>query len=163
MAAEPGRLTRASIHSQAGDVELRLSLAGNWVLAIRREGDREWHVACSGDLNGGAFASAAAEERDALRCGELVIDAEAHKVLVGEEEVRLSRLEYALLATLATQPARVFSKRELMQTVWGHDRFNTRTVDSTASRLRMKLRRAGASGYILNTRQIGYRLWAGVG
>jgi DNA-binding response OmpR family regulator len=163
MPAEPGRLTRASIRSQAGDVELRLSLAGNWVLAIRREGDREWHVACSGDLSGGAASPAAAAERDALRCGELVIDSEAHKALVGGEEVRLSRLEYALLATLATQPCRVFGKRELMQTVWGYDGIATRTLDSHASNLRVKLRRAGAAGFILNTREVGYRLWDGVG
>jgi DNA-binding response OmpR family regulator len=163
MPAEPGRLTRASIHSQAGDVELRLSLAGNWVLAIRCEGDREWHVACSGDLSGGAASLAAPAERDALRCGALVIDTEAHKALVGGEEVRLSRLEYGLLATLATQPCRVFGKRELMQTVWGYDGIATRTLDSHASKLRMKLRRAGAAGFILNTKQVGYRLWDGVG
>jgi DNA-binding response OmpR family regulator len=163
MASDPGRLTRAAIHSQAGDVKLRLSLAGNWVLAIRREGEREWHVACSGDLSGGAAAPAASAERDALRCGVLVIDTEAHKVLVGGEEVRLSRLEYSLLATLATQPCRVFGKRELMQTVWGYDGIATRTLDSHASKLRVKLRRAGAVGFILNTKQVGYRLWDGVG
>jgi hypothetical protein len=38
MALEPGRFTRTAIYSDAGEVELRLSPAGNWQLAIRRSG-----------------------------------------------------------------------------------------------------------------------------
>lgn len=51
---EPGRLTRAAIHCEAGEVEVRLSAAGNWQLAVRGTGEREWRLACSGDLAAGS-------------------------------------------------------------------------------------------------------------
>lgn len=155
---DPGRLTRAAIHCDAGEVELRLSTAGNWQLAIRRSEEREWQLACSGDLDVGTFSEAARAERDPLHLGKLLIDSEARRVFVEGREVRLSNLEYRLLAMLATQPYRVFTKEELMQSVWGYDGIVTRTLDSHASRIRVKLRRVGADGYVLNCQRIGYKL-----
>jgi hypothetical protein len=42
-----------------------------------------------------------------------------------------------------------------MRTVWGYDGIATRTLDSHASQLRVKLRRARAVGFILNTKEVG--------
>ena len=56
--------------------------------------------------------------------------------------------------------SRVFSKDELLRDVWGYSgRLVTRTVDSHASRLRRKLRAAGAElPYVINVWGRGYRL-----
>jgi DNA-binding response OmpR family regulator len=97
-----------------------------------------------------------------LVVGALVVDRDARKALHAGQELWLSRLEFDLLAHLAAQPTRVFTKWELLQEVWGFKaRGNTRTVDAHACRLRRKLARAGAPHLIQNTRGVGYRLSVG--
>ncbi len=59
---------------------------------------------------------------------------------------------------LAAEPSRVWSKEELLRTVWGYRSMGrTRTIDSHACRLRRKL---GVDGdrYVVNVWGIGYRL-----
>jgi two-component system response regulator VicR len=94
-----------------------------------------------------------------VRVGELVIDAARWRVLVGEREVRLTKLEFRLLRMLASDPTRVFSKDELLSAVWGERRplGKTRTVDSHLSRLRRKLDPDHGT-YVSNCWGIGYRL-----
>ncbi len=66
-----------------------------------------------------------------LRVGPLTIDVPARAVSVGEQRVELSAKEYELLLTLAGEPARVFTRAELLRGVWGLDTFGrTRTLDS---------------------------------
>ena len=74
MALEPGRLTRAAIHTEAGEAELRMSAAGNWQLAIRASEEREWRLACSGDLQAGASSLVAPSEHKRYRFGKLLVD-----------------------------------------------------------------------------------------
>jgi DNA-binding response OmpR family regulator len=97
-----------------------------------------------------------------LRVGELQIDPASREVRVGDERVELSQKEFSLLRTLAADPTRVFTKEELLRTVWGFRSMGaTRTLDSHACRLRKKL---GINGtrYILNVWGVGYRLVDGV-
>jgi DNA-binding response OmpR family regulator len=97
-----------------------------------------------------------------LVVGALVVDRDARKALHAGQELCLSRLEFDLLAQLAAQPTRVFTKRELLREVWGFKAMgNTRTVDAHACRLRRKLALAGAPHLIHNTRGVGYRLSLG--
>jgi DNA-binding winged helix-turn-helix (wHTH) protein len=66
-------------------------------------------------------------------------------------------MEYELLLHLAGDPQRVFSRRELLRSVWGYQAPGcTRTLDSHASRLRRKLS-AADEHWIVNVRGIGYR------
>lgn len=96
---------------------------------------------------------------DVIEYGELRIDTAAHEVTIGEARVGLRRLEYELLVHLARDPARVYTKDELLRAVWGiHTAVMTRTLDSHASRLRCKLAHAGAEGWVRATRGVGYRL-----
>lgn len=91
-----------------------------------------------------------------IEYGELRIDSAAHEVTVGSTPVALRRLEYALLVHLARDPARVYTKDELLREVWGfHLPGSTRTLDSHASRLRRKLAEAGATGLVCATRGVG--------
>jgi DNA-binding response OmpR family regulator len=94
-----------------------------------------------------------------IEYGTLRIDTAAHEVIVGASPVALRRLEFALLAHIARDPVRVYTKDELMREVWGfRSPGTTRTLDCHASRLRRKLAQAGADGLVCTMRGVGYRL-----
>ncbi|MGZ4386192.1 MAG: response regulator transcription factor [Gaiellaceae bacterium] len=96
-------------------------------------------------------------QRIAVR--DLEIDISARRVCVLGERVMLSVKEFELLVKLASEPARVFGREELLREVWGYVSLGcTRTVDSHASRLRRKLSRPGAERYVVNEWGVGYRL-----
>lgn len=97
---------------------------------------------------------------DRLEAGELVVDRRTRRVTVGEEPVSLAGREYELLIQLASEPARVFTKEELLRDVWGFRSLGrTRTIDSHASRLRRKLNSANGGGdYVVNVWGVGYKL-----
>ncbi len=96
-----------------------------------------------------------------LRVGEIVVDSSRRRAWVGGREVHLSKKEFSLLYVLATDPHRVFSKRELLGQVWGlRAPTKTRTLDSHASRLRRKLDPHGAR-FVVNCWGVGYRLLDG--
>lgn len=83
---------------------------------------------------------------------------------VDGHRLSLAQMEFELLLTLAREPDRVFTKTELLRDVWGYRvTGRTRTVDSHASRLRRKLREAGASVELVNNVWgVGYRLYDAV-
>lgn len=91
-----------------------------------------------------------------LRFGDLRVDSPGHRVWVGEEEVRLTALEFRLLTTLLGRKGRVQTRDTLLSDVWGIDaEVTTRTVDTHVKRLREKL---GAAGHYVETlRGVGYR------
>ena len=100
--------------------------------------------------------------RGRLRVGQLEIDPPSRRVTLSGRPVELSQKEFALLRTLAAEPTRVFTKEELLRTVWGFRSMgSTRTLDSHACRLRRKL---GANGdrYLINVWGVGYRLIDGL-
>ncbi|MCD6726238.1 MAG: response regulator transcription factor [Solirubrobacteraceae bacterium] len=90
-----------------------------------------------------------------LRVGELEIDTSSRTVHRRGERLELSAKEFALARMLASDPTRVFSKSELLRSIWGHATVGTtRTLDSHACRLRRKL----GPGYVVNVWGVGYRL-----
>jgi DNA-binding response OmpR family regulator len=98
---------------------------------------------------------------DRLEAGELVVDRRTRGVTVGGEAVSLAGREYELLVKLATEPARVFTKEELLRDVWGFRSLGrTRTIDSHASRLRRKLNTANGGDWVVNVWGVGYKLIA---
>jgi DNA-binding response OmpR family regulator len=93
-----------------------------------------------------------------LRVGVLELDPASREVRVDGQLVDLAAKEYALLLTLAHEPIRVFTKEELLRSVWGHRGMSqTRTLDSHACRLRAKLAVGGAR-FVVNVWGVGYRL-----
>jgi DNA-binding response OmpR family regulator len=93
-----------------------------------------------------------------IRVGDLVVDPARRRVWVEGRDVSLSNKEFTLLRTLASDPIRVFSKKELLEGVWGYrTEARTRTLDSHASRLRRKLDPEHAR-YVINCWGVGYRL-----
>ena len=98
-------------------------------------------------------------DRARLRVGELTIDTISREVTVGGMQVSLSAKEFQLLSTLAAEPDKVFTKRELLETVWQfRSPGRTRTLDSHASRLRQKLAEHSQTNWIVNVWGVGYRL-----
>ncbi|MEA2151556.1 MAG: two-component system, OmpR family, phosphate regulon response regulator PhoB, partial [Solirubrobacteraceae bacterium] len=74
------------------------------------------------------------------------------------DRVPLSQKEFALLRTLVSDPTRVFTKEELLRSIWGFRSLgSTRTLDSHACRLRHKLAGRG-DRFIVNVWGVGYRL-----
>jgi DNA-binding response OmpR family regulator len=93
-----------------------------------------------------------------LRIGPLELDPVARDVHLGGARVRLSKKEYALLRALAVEPTRVFTREELLRSVWGFPaHVPTRTLDSHAFRLRRKLG-GPDSPFVINVWGVGYRL-----
>lgn len=93
-----------------------------------------------------------------LQVGELKIDRMARDVYCGSEEVTLSPREFDLLALLAAQPGRVFSRDEIERRLWGEDDRapSSNSVDVHVANVRSKLREAGSHGLIRTVRGVGY-------
>ncbi len=93
-----------------------------------------------------------------LRVGDLALDPSSREVTLRGTRLDLSQKEFALLRVLAGEPTRVFTKEELLRTVWGFRSMGTtRTLDSHACRLRQKLAVHG-DRLVLNVWGVGYRL-----
>ena len=93
---------------------------------------------------------------------DLVIDQLEHKVLKDGKEIALTRLEFDLLATLAKEPGRVFTREALLSEVWGYQHAaDTRLVNVHVQRLRSKIESdADNPEYILTVRGVGYKAGA---
>ncbi len=75
-----------------------------------------------------------------LKRGSLSIDLSAFTVQINGQDIRLTRKEFDLLRTMAEHPAQVFTRENLLNSLWGYDYYgDTRTVDSHIKRLRAKL------------------------
>ena len=99
------------------------------------------------------------ESSRALMFGELRIDTEAHQVMLGQEELQLTALEFKLLKAFVERQGMVQSRDVLLKDVWGiHAEVMTRTVDTHVKRLREKLGPMGAC--IQTLRGVGYKFQA---
>jgi DNA-binding response OmpR family regulator len=97
--------------------------------------------------------------RELLEAGDVVVDRRTRRVSVRGEQVELAGREFELVARLADDPHRVFTKEQLLREVWGYRSLGrTRTLDSHASRLRRKLRRGADDRFVVNVWGVGYRL-----
>jgi len=98
-----------------------------------------------------------------IEVGRLAIDPASYRVSHSGRPVPLSTLEFRLLYYLASRPNRVFTRDQLLDAVWGTDRFVTpRSVDVYVRRLREKiesdpenpahLKTVRGAGYLFETR-----------
>ncbi|MEQ8235439.1 MAG: response regulator transcription factor [Syntrophomonadaceae bacterium] len=90
----------------------------------------------------------------------LKLDFDAHRVEVEGEGVSLTPKEYDLISFLARNPNRVFSREQLLDSVWGYDYTgDTRTVDTHIKMLRERL--GGYRKYIVTIWGTGYKFDTG--
>jgi len=92
-----------------------------------------------------------------LSTGAITVDISRHEVTVARKAVRLTSVEFKLLAMLMQRRGRVQSRDGLLNEVWGYaTAIDTRTVDTHVRRLRKKLGKAGDA--IETVRGFGYRI-----
>lgn len=90
--------------------------------------------------------------------GKLQIEKEKHRIMIGEEVITLTPREFELLYFLAKNPGRVFSREQLMETVWGYDFYgDARTVDTHVKKLREKLADPDVKSMIATVWGVGYK------
>lgn len=71
---------------------------------------------------------------------DLTFNHEAHEVRLNGQEIELTLKEYNILKKLLENPGRVYSREQLLDSIWGYDYVgDIRTVDSHIARLRTKL------------------------
>jgi DNA-binding response OmpR family regulator len=95
--------------------------------------------------------------------GDLHIDVAGRQVFIGDKPVTLTRTEFDVLAALSSRPGVVFSRRQLLETVWAETWVgNEHLVDVHIGHLRRKLGDdPAAPRYVITVRGVGYRMGSG--
>lgn len=98
--------------------------------------------------------------------GDLIVDVAAHEVRRGPSIIALTPTEYRILETLSAAPRRVFSRRQLLESIWdeamGAAAGDEHLIDIHVGHLRQKLGDdARAPRYVLTVRGAGYRMGPG--
>ena len=98
-------------------------------------------------------------QQDVISAHGLMVDVGRRSVEVDGRTVQLTYVEFELLRTLASHPGRVYSRRMLLEALWGGaDYREPRTIDVHVRHLREKLEPDPAEPeYILTVRGVGYR------
>ena len=96
------------------------------------------------------------------RVGSLELDVSRHEVRLDGNTIRLTPSEFRLLALLAEEPERVYSRREIMQHLWASTYVgDERACDIHVSNLRRKIEATpGKPSRLVTVRGVGYKLLA---
>jgi len=98
-------------------------------------------------------------DKDSLTYGDITMDLTTHRVSRYDEPVDLGPTEFRLLRFMMEHPGRVFSREQLLDSVWGHDTYiEPRTVDVHIRRLRKAMNLPGTTDLIRTVRSAGYAL-----
>jgi DNA-binding response OmpR family regulator len=109
-------------------------------------------------------AGAGAGQDELLRAGDLIIDTAGREVRLADRVVPLTTKEFELLLHFARSPGRVFTRMQLLDTVWG-TQFEgyEHNVNTHINRLRAKIEQDPANPrYVLTVRGVGYRFADGL-
>src|SRR5499427_441472 len=92
-----------------------------------------------------------------LKAGNLELDRSRCRVHLSGQALSLTATEFRLLEFLMSRPGVVFTREQLLDAVWGHDRAVTdRTVDVYILRLRQKIEADESGSFIRSVRGFGY-------
>jgi len=98
-------------------------------------------------------------DKDNLIYGDITMDLTTHRVSRNDAPVELGPTEFRLLRFMMEHPGRVFSREQLLDSVWGHDAYiEPRTVDVHIRRLRKAMNLPGTMDLIRTVRSAGYAL-----
>ncbi len=99
------------------------------------------------------------EETKKIVVGPLAIDLEKHEVRAGGGPIDLTATEFRILQLLASRRGRVFTRDQILDVLWGHEKVVVdRTIDVHVRNLREKL--GPAAALIKNVRGVGYKVEA---
>ena len=91
-------------------------------------------------------------DKKVIAIGDLTINIEAYSVFVGAEKIPMTKKEVETMWILAENPSKVFTRDNLLDSLWGQDYFgDSRTVDSHIKRLRAKLDKVEHPGWEIKT------------
>ena len=97
--------------------------------------------------------------KEILVFADIQMDQGSHKVTRGEASIVLAPTEFRLLRHFMQYPGRVFSREQLLDSVWGREKdVEPRTVDVHIRRLRKALNAHSESDVIRTIREVGYAL-----
>lgn len=103
-------------------------------------------------------APSAAASKEIITLNGLVIDIPAHKITLNGSELELTVKEHNILVKLAGNPGRIYSREQLLDSIWGVDFVgDARTVDSHVARLRTKLGSWGED-HLKTVYGVGYKV-----
>lgn len=105
------------------------------------------------------IAGSDSAKKNEYSVGNLYIDLDKYVIRIGEDEVSLTKKEIEIIWTLAKNSSKVFSRENLLDSIWGFDyEGDSRTVDSHIKRLRAKLEKYPHEGWDIKTIWgVGYR------
>jgi len=101
-----------------------------------------------------------AEPRDQIEAGDLVLDVPRLRVTVSDRPVELTATEFSILAAMAREPGRVFTRSQLLDAVHGvaFDSYE-RAIDAHIKNIRRKLETdPGRPRHVLTVYGVGYRV-----
>jgi len=94
-----------------------------------------------------------------IRFGDTVIDRKSYEIRIGGESIVIPLKEFELLAQLASQPGRIFTREQLLILIWGADyEGDSRTIDVHIKRLRERFQGRTEAFVITTMRGLGYKL-----
>jgi DNA-binding response OmpR family regulator len=119
---------------------------------------REFRSRVKAALRRSRMGGEAATE-EAIESGELTIDFGRRMVTLGNDEIRVTYVEFEILGALARSPGRVLTRETLLEHVWGDSEYrDPRTVDVHIRHLREKLESDPKEPeFLFTVRGVGYR------
>lgn len=99
------------------------------------------------------------EGNNILTFGDMKLDLESYVCEIQDEDIGLTKKEFELLWTLASNKNKVFTRENLLDSLWGYDYYgDSRTVDTHIKRLRAKLSICKNPKWTIKTiRGVGYK------
>jgi len=99
-----------------------------------------------------------AKSKNIMKIDELTINCDSRRVFINESEINLTAKEFDLLELLLNNPGKVYSREQLLDTVWGYDYpGDVRTVDVHVRRLREKIEESPSEPRFIFTKWgVGY-------
>lgn len=103
-------------------------------------------------------ATPSSSQKEIIAINSLVIDIPAHKITLDGITLELTVKEHNILVKLAGNPGRIYSREQLLDSIWGVDFVgDARTVDSHVARLRTKLGSWGET-HLKTVYGVGYKI-----
>ncbi len=97
-------------------------------------------------------------EKGRLRIKDMIIDSERYVAIIDDKNIPLTVKEFEILKMLALSPNQVFTREQILRSVWGYDFYgDARTVDVAIRRLREKIEVSTSEPkYVQTRRGMGY-------
>jgi two-component system, OmpR family, response regulator len=108
---------------------------------------------------GSPLADAESQQETTLRQGNLTLEKEQRKVLVGDASVELTAIEFDILTTILGRPKIVFTREQILQRAYKDNiHVSDRTIDSHIRNIRAKLASANCQDAVETVHGVGFRL-----